>query len=112
MAKQVVKVTLSTGKVVIMRNMKITDTETAAQEVAPRANGDQQVLQILMQRSLVKNLLLKIGDKDLTPTDREDLDALFSMSEYSQLLKVVSKISGGDDMGKDAQIEVVSSGDK
>jgi hypothetical protein len=107
----VAKVTLSTGKVVHMRMLKISDTEVAAQEVAPRSNGDSNVMQLLMQKALVKNLLLKYNDKDLSAAEKEDMDGLFSMAEYNQLIQVVKEMGGGDDLAKKPQLEVVSSGD-
>lgn len=106
-----VKVTLSSGKVVLLREMKISHTELAAQEVAVKANGDPMVMQILMQKAVIKNLLFKIDDKEVSAVQREDMDSLFSMSEYSQLVKVVNKMSGGDEMGKDAKLEIGSFGD-
>ncbi len=106
------KVVLSTGKVVVLRELKISDTEIAAQEVAPRANGDSNLLQVFMQKVLLKNILVSIDGKPLTATEREDMDSLFKMGEYSQLMKVIAEMSGGDDLLKKPRIEVVSSGDK
>lgn len=106
------KVTLSTGKVVILREMRISDTEKAAQECAPRAGGDPMVLNVMMQKALLKNMLLQVDGKDITGPDREDLDGLFKMSEYTQLMKVVQTMSGGDDVGKVLPIESVSFGNK
>ena len=99
-AQQVIKVTLSTKKVVLLRPLKISDTEIAAQEVAPKAGDSNQVLQILMQKALVKNLLIQIDDKAVSAVAREDMDGLFSMGEYSQLLQVVGEMAGGKDQGK------------
>ena len=111
MGKQIVsKVTLSTGKVVLLREMKISDTEIAAQAVASRSNGDQNLLQILMQKELVKNLIVAVDDKKLSGSEKEDMDSLFSIAEYGQLMSVIKKITG-DDMGKEPRLEVVSSGD-
>lgn len=108
----VTKVTLSTGKTVYLRELKIKHTEMAAQEAAPRSNGDSNVLSLLMQKILVRMLIAKIGDNAPTAAELEDMDSLFSISEYSQLLKVVAKLSGGDEAGKLPAIEVVSSGSK
>jgi hypothetical protein len=107
-----VKVTLSTSKVVLLRDMKIRDTELAAQAVAPRANGDANLLQVFMNAELVKLLLVRVDDKDITASDRESLDDLFTMAEYSQVLSVVKVLSGGEDAAKKPQLEVVSSGGK
>jgi len=112
MAKtQAAKVTLSSGKVVILRMPKISDTELAAQEVALKSNGDGNLLQFLTQKALIKNLIMKIDDKDLMPVERENFDELFNMAEYNQLIKAVGKISGGDDLGKQAQVETMLFGD-
>lgn len=109
---QAVKVTLSTSKVAYLRTMKIGDMEVAAQECAARANGDANVLQILMQKSLVKLLLLGVDDKVLKASDKEDMDALFTIQEYGQVLTAVKKMTGGDEMGKEPQLDHVSFGDK
>lgn len=110
--RQVTKVTLSSGKVVLLSEIKISIVEQAAQQVAPRANGDANVLQFLMQKAMLQGVLYKINDKDVTAIEREDMDSLFTMAEYSQLLSVITKMSGGDDLGKQPKLEIVTSGDK
>lgn len=115
MSKQpLIKVVLSTGKVVFLRQMKISDSETAAQQVASRAAGDSNVLQLLMQKALIQALIVRCADteeaeaKVITGNQREDLDSLFTLTEYTQLLKVVGKISGAEDMGKEPRIEILA----
>lgn len=108
----VVKVTLSSKKVVLLRELKIKHTEFAAQEVSARANGDANVLGILMQKAILKQLIVQIDGKSVSPSDLEDLDNVLTMGEYSQLLSVVRKLMGDDAAGKEPTIEVVSSGDK
>jgi hypothetical protein len=104
----VTKVTLSSKKVVLLRELKISHTETAAQLASPRANGDSQVLQILMQKELVKLVLYKVDGKDVTPAEKENMDSLFSYSEYSQVLQVMGKLMGADDVGKSPKIELMT----
>lgn len=112
-----IKVVLSSGKVALLREMKISDSEKAAQQVSSRANGDMNVLQMLMQKALVQILLVKISkDEKETPrtvtgNEKEDMDSLFTMSEYGQLLKVIGKLSGAEDMGKEPRIEMVAQTD-
>jgi hypothetical protein len=108
----VTKVTLTSGKVVLLRDIKIKHTELAAQEAAPKANGDANVLSMLMQKILVRMLIVKINDKQPSATELEDMDELFTMAEYGQILQVVKKLTGGDEAGKLPAIEVVSSGSK
>lgn len=103
-----VRATLSTGKKVILRQMKISDTEMAAQSVAVKANGDMTILQIMMQRAIVQLLLQAINEKVVTPQEKEDLDSLFTLKEYSEVMQVVNKISGGaDPLGKEPEIEII-----
>lgn len=109
---KVIKVTLSTKKVVLLREMKISDQETAAQEVSHRADGDANLMGLFMQKALVKNLIVQIDGVEVPAAKREDLDSLFSMGEYSQLLKVIKELMGGDEAGKLPGIEHVVSGDK
>lgn len=113
MAMQLVKVVLRSGKTVYLRMMQISDTEKAAQKVSAKAGGDSNVLQILMQKALVQLLLVKMaakeGDKPeaISGVERENLDALFTIQEYSDILKVVGKMSGADEPAKDLPLEMV-----
>lgn len=109
---QAIKATLSSGMVVILRQFRISDTEIAAQEVSSRANGDANLLQLLMQKALVKNCLIEINGVAVSAAQREDLDSLFTISEYGQVMKVIQKVSGGDDLGKEPTIEHITSGDR
>lgn len=113
MAKQnVVKVTLSTKKVVILREMRIADTELAAEMVATRAGSNATLLQILMQKELLKMLLLQIDDKKPSEQEKENLDNLLKVGEYQQLMQVVSKVAGLDEAGKfQPQLELSSIGE-
>jgi hypothetical protein len=107
----VVKATLSTGKVVLLRELKIKHTELAAQEVAPRAGGDPNVLSLLMQKALAKQLIVQVDEKKPSASELEDMDELFSFAEYGQVLQVVGQLAGADGLGK-PRIELVSSGSK
>lgn len=111
MAMQVVKVTLSTKRVVLLRELKISDTESAAQEVAGRSNGDANLLSLLMQKALVKNLLVQVDGKAVSAVEREDLDSLFKLGEYNQLMQAIKMMTGGDESEKKPLLEVASIGD-
>ena len=106
----VFKVTLSTKKVVLLRELKIKHQELAAMAASPKAAGDNSMFALLMQKELIKQLIVQINGQAIKPVQLEDLDSLFSFGEYTQLNQVLNKLAGGDDaMGK-FQIEVVSSG--
>lgn len=106
------KVTLSTGKVVLLREMKIKHQEQAAQLAAPKAGDNTTLLTLHMQKELLKLLIVQIDGSTPKQNSLENLDDIFTMQEYGQLLKVLRKILGEEaDMGN-FQLEVVSSGDK
>lgn len=108
---RLIKVVLSTGKSVYLREMKVSDTEKAAQKVSRRADGDALLMQVMMKGQMIKSLLMKIGDsaeaapRDLSATEKEDLDSLFNISEYGQLVQAVGKVMGDDDAGNEAKVE-------
>ena len=109
MAKmQVAKITLSTGKIVYLREIEIADTERAAEMVAQRAGDNQQLMSLFMQKALLQLVLVQIGDEKVSAIERENVNNLFKMAEYTQLLRVIQKMSGGDDLGKEAKLELVS----
>ncbi len=113
MAQSLVKVVLSTGKVVLLRQMKVSDTEKAAQKVSRKCDGDPLLMQIMIKKVLVQNLLSKISESEATPLrdvtaiEREDIDSLLTLSEYAQVMKVIGKISGEDELGNEARVEFV-----
>jgi hypothetical protein len=104
----VIKVTLSTGKVVLLHELKIAHTEKAAKMVANEAGENHNLFQMLMQKAIVQQVLYKIDDKVVSMADRDDLDGLFKISEYGQLMKVIGKISGGEDAQKEAKVELMA----
>lgn len=111
---QLIKAVLYTGKTIYLRQMKIGDTEIAAQQVSAKANGDPHVLQMMIQKALVQNLLMKIAPnegsapRDVTPMEREDLNSILNVGEFSQILQVIAKITGAEDVGKPVKISMVT----
>jgi hypothetical protein len=104
------KVTLSTGKVVLLREMKIKHQELAAMAAAPKSQDNQTLLGMHMQKELLKILVVQINGQDVKASALENLDDVFSMSEYGQLLKVMRSLMGDEaDMGK-CQVETELSG--
>lgn len=104
------KVVLSSGKTVLFRKMKIADHENAAEAAGVRCStaGGQQAA---MVKELVKQLLYSVDDKELGGKEKEDLDGLFEMTEYMELLEVVAKTTGmGEKKTQAPKVEVVSFG--
>lgn len=108
----VTKVTLSTKKVVLLREPKISDQDLAAQAASRTVKGDNVVgLTLAMQKELLKQLVVKIDDKQPRPSELESLDSWFSLREYMELSSVVAKIAGlGDVSGNEPMTEQVKFG--
>jgi hypothetical protein len=114
MKMQAVRVVLSTKKEVILREMEIEDEENAAAEVAAKAGDSPMLFAFLMQKALIKQLLLRVDGKALTLNDKENLKALFTKREYDEVRTVVARVSGVDgskDLGKGLALEVVTDGE-
>lgn len=103
------KVILSSKKEVLLREMKIRHQELAAKICGKKAGDNMAYLSTLMQAELLKMLVVQVDGKSVSPSEVENLDNMFSLLEYRQLISAVSKLMGGDDMGE-PQIEIGLSG--
>lgn len=90
------KVVLSTGREVLLREMKIKHQVLASKAIGNRAGDNQLLMATLMQCELLKLLIIEVDGKAPSSTEREDLDSLFSYPEFQQLQKVVGHLMGGD----------------
>lgn len=110
-----VKATLSSGKVVLLRSLKIAHFELAVKAVGNRGKGNNTLQQVLTNKELLKILLHSVDEKVLGPTDAEDLDALFTIGEYQQVQQVIGEMAGainGEDSDAGPKIESVLCGVK
>lgn len=89
-----VKVTLSTGKVVLLRSLKIAHFELAIKAVGNRGKGNDMLQQVMTNKELAKILLYSIDGKVMAGADSEDLDAIFSIAEYQQVQRVIGEMAG------------------
>lgn len=106
------KLTLKSGKTVTVREFKIKHTEQAAELAGARAGTNPALLQVLVQKEIVKLLIVEVNGKALTGAEKEDLDSVFTTREYGEVVKGIDEITeGGEKLGK-PQIEPVISGDK
>lgn len=93
-----VRVTLSSGKVVMLREMKIKHQTLASRAAGskPGVGENSLLMGTLMQQELMKILLINIDGVVPSATERESLDDLLTFAEYQQLSKVVGKLMGGE----------------
>ena len=106
--QNVYKITLSSGRIVHLREMKIKFQNLASQAIGSKAGDNSLLMATLMQQELLKVLLIDIDGSPVKPIALENLDDLFTYSEYSQLSKVVGKLMGGDE--GECQTEIASIG--
>lgn len=106
------KVTLGSGKVVLLRDMKL-QYEDLALQAAGTSHGKNEALQAKrFQDELLKILIVEVDGKKLSHTELEKLDKVFSYKDIVQLRKVMTQLVG-DEGDADPKLEVVtSSGDK
>lgn len=108
MGMNVHKLTLTTNKVVLVRDPNIGDEEIALGIAADKSGNNQMKASAGMAKELVRLLLLKIDDKMLSEAEKENLDALLSYTEYSQVRSYVQKVMGLDDPLAQVKVEMVS----
>ena len=84
----------------MIREPKIRDQNMAMDLAAKRAKDNPLLLVTNSQMELLKLLLVQVDGKDISGNDREQLDSLFNLGEYNQMLQVVGQLSGGKDLGE------------
>lgn len=103
------KITLSTGKVVLLREMKIKYQELAIKAVGNKAGDNQMLFASMVQKELLKILIFQINESKVGDIELADLDKVFSFGEFSQVNRAVEKVVGGDGAGE-FQTETVVAG--
>lgn len=100
----VAKFTLSSGKVVYLREPKIGDTEHAAKVAGKLAGAENQAyLGVLLQKEMVKLLLVKVDDKELSISEKQMLDKLFTYKEFNQVQQAVRMMTD-DEQGNSEKL--------
>ena len=112
----VYKITLSSGKILLLREQKISDIESAASIAGKNVGDNNALLGVRLQKEMLKLLMVEVGGKKPTMTEREMLDTLFTPSEYMEATRAVQKISSAaqvDEQGneKPLSMEFVSTGE-
>lgn len=104
------KVSLKSGKVVMLRDPLISDMEHAT-SIAGKGNFDNQaLLGTKIQKEMLKLLITSIGKEEngqfvgSKPSiqDIQQLDKIFSLKEYNQLCSVVRKLCQEDAEGNES----------
>jgi hypothetical protein len=107
---KVIKVTLSSGREVLLRELKIRDQEMAMRNCADKAGTNVILAATMGQKELLKLLIVQVDGKPVKGAETENLDDLFTYSEYMQLMQVLGKLTGADTQ-TDPKIEFATSGE-
>lgn len=108
--ENVYRVSLPSGKVIHMREMKMKYEDLAMQAVGTRGKGNEAYQQKLMADELMKILLVDVDGKVLAPADREKLNDILDYRDIVAVRKIMLKITGSDEGESYApNLEVVSS---
>jgi len=108
----VTKVTLTSGKSVLVKEATVEDMEVATQIAGKIAGDNKAHLGMVIQKELLKRLIVQIDEKILGMSDKERITSMFSLKEYGQISGVVGEIAGMDDSEGKPQTELVTFGDK
>ena len=92
-----IKVVLSGGKEVLLREMKMKYQNLALQAIGNKAKDNQMLAGSLLVQELIKILIIKVDGQDVPKAKLEALDELFTYKQLTQLFSVVGKMTGGDD---------------
>ena len=109
MSQQVHKVVLSSGKEVLLKEMKIKYQNLALKAVGNKAGENKALLASMMGQELLKILIFQIDGVAPGPKELENLDDIFSFQDFQEITGVIGKIMGGDEMGE-LQTEIVNIG--
>jgi len=106
------KVTLSSKKVVLLRDIKIKHYELAMKAAGAKSGKNDLLAGFTSSTELMKMLIVQIDGKDVNKAQIENLDDLFTASEFRQLAKFIDKLQQPEGEDEDPKSEVVSFGDK
>lgn len=104
------KVTLSSGKVVLLKDLELSDEELASQLAAQRAGENTTSYGYALLNELAKMLILKINDKEYKGASRSMAYKELSYQEFAQLRGVVGQLMGGKSEAPKLEITSVSIG--
>jgi hypothetical protein len=114
------KFILSSKKYILLREARIEDVENVAKIAGKIAGDNMAYMQVLSQKELLKRLLVGVGQdgqkeedlKKLTLTEKENINALFTLREYTQAVRAVNMMTGGEQDEGNLVMESVTFGGK
>jgi len=107
--KQLYKITLDSDRTILIRPLTIGIKNQAVEATGIKAGpkASEMAFQNLLQDEILKLLLVEIDAKKISAAQREDLDALFSIDEYMQVMGVVAQMLQSSEKKKAPKVELV-----
>jgi hypothetical protein len=88
------KITLPTGKVVLLKDIEMRDEEFAARAAAKKSGDSAMGMGYAMHNELLKVLIVEVDGKKLSASDKEQLGKFLSYKEFVMVRKVLEKLMG------------------
>ncbi len=104
------KFTLTSNKVIYLREPKIADQETVAQLAGKETSENNLLAGMKFGKEMFKQLLVGINDKKIQGPI--SLDDEFTYKEWNECQKALKMMVGEEDISKNLPMEVVSFGSK
>jgi len=90
------KVTLSSGKIVLLRPSKISHQTLAARTIEGKTK-DPLTYTIMLNEAMIRLLVHSVNGQAVHAKDLVNLDGVFTAREYKEINEVVAKLAGSDD---------------
>lgn len=104
------KVTLSSGKVVLLKDLELADEELASQLASQKTGDNTTSYAYALLNELTKLLIIKINDKEYKGVSKSTAHKDLSYQEFMQLRTVVGKLMGGTSEAPKLEITSVNIG--
>lgn len=108
-AMEVVKITLSSGKEVLIRESDLKDEEIATKNAGKKAGENLMSMGMMYITEMTKLLIVSVDGHEPTANERLNLvPKLLSTKDFKQVRKVVGKLEGEE--SAEPQIDFVNGG--
>jgi 3,4-dihydroxy-2-butanone 4-phosphate synthase len=100
------KVTLKTGKIVIVKDLDMRDEENATLIASKKAVDQPMAFSIFFLNELTKLLILEIDTVKITANDKLQIERLLTRAEFNQVRQAVGSLMGEDQALPQIETEV------
>lgn len=102
------QVTLSTGKIVVLSEVTIAMKNEALEMAGMKTQSQGRAFDARFQDELLRCMIHSVNNVTPSGHDKENLDKLFDLNEYSELMMGVQEVMGGTALKK-PKVEILTS---